>query len=171
MKNGSLVLAAALLATLVLTGCGSTNTDAKATPNTTTATTPAPKPSKDDRAAAEQTYEDAQREFEEFLEEIDGAMGETLGIQPGTYEATANTPDYEDPLDALDDEYLDPGTYTSMGPADGSSGCYWARMSDASGDSSSILANDMTEGRAIVTLNEGEFFKTSGCKPWTKQVD
>ncbi|MFF0067227.1 hypothetical protein ACFYRC_38185 [Streptomyces sp. NPDC005279] len=44
-------------------------------------------------------------------------------------------------------------------------------MSDASGDSSSILANDMTEGLAIVTLNEGEFFKTSGCKPWTKQVD
>ncbi|UYQ65629.1 hypothetical protein [Streptomyces peucetius] len=84
---------------------------------------------------------------------------------------TDDAPDYEDALDSLDDEFLVPGTYTAKGPADVSGGCYWARMSDASGDSGSVLTNDMTEGRALVTLNEGEFFTTSGCKPWTAQVN
>ncbi|AWI32740.1 hypothetical protein [Streptomyces tirandamycinicus] len=97
-------------------------------------------------------------------------MGETLGIQPGTYEVTENTPDYEDMTEALDDEYLAPGTYKTKGP-DSAGGCYWARMSDASGSNSSILANDYTTGSAIVELKEGDFFKTSGCKPWLAQVD
>ncbi|GHF36196.1 hypothetical protein [Streptomyces griseosporeus] len=42
-------------------------------------------------------------------------------------------------------------------------------MGDASGEST--IANDLTTGRAIVELEEGDFFKTSGCKPWTHSGD
>jgi hypothetical protein len=84
-------------------------------------------------------------------------------------EVTNSQPEYDDPSKALDDEYIAPGTYTTKGPADQSFRCYWARMSDASGES--ISANDLTSGRAIVALKEGEFFKTSGCKPWTRSGD
>jgi hypothetical protein len=169
--NGRPVVAATVLVALALTGCGGSAT--KATPSTpvTETSAPSPSPTAATQAAADQAAEHARREFEETLKDIDDALGETLGIHPGTYEVTVDTPDYEDPLDALDDEFLAPGTYTAKGPVDGSGGCYWARMSDALGDSGSILANDMTEGRALVTLNEGEFFTTSGCKPWTAQAN
>ena len=65
------------------------------------------------------------------------------------------------------DEYIAAGAYTTKGPASAGTDCYWARMREASGGTESIIANDLTAGRAIVTLGEGEFFKTSGCKPWT----
>ncbi|GAA3777705.1 hypothetical protein GCM10023083_12850 [Streptomyces phyllanthi] len=121
--------------------------------------------------SAEDALKEAEEEFEQSLKDIENALGETVGVQEGTYEVTNSGPDYEDPSLALDDEYIAPGTYTTKGPADGSSSCYWARMRDASGQSGSIIANDLTAGRAIVTLKEGEFFKTSGCKPWTGKGD
>ncbi|MFD4858491.1 hypothetical protein [Streptomyces atratus] len=172
MKHRRPVLVAtAIVATLALTSCGgSGNEDTKAAPSNTATTAPKAKPAEDDAAAKEKAFEDAKAELDKAIQDADGAMGKTLGVQPGTYEVTEDSPDYEDPLKALDDEYLAPGTYTTKGPADGSMGCYWERMKDASGDASSTLANDMTSGSAIVRLAEGDFFKTSGCKPWVKQT-
>jgi hypothetical protein len=42
--------------------------------------------------------------------------------------------------------------------------CYWARNSDATGDS--ILANDNVEGSAVVTIGAGEVFESSRCGTW-----
>ncbi|WP_455358241.1 hypothetical protein [Streptomyces sp. SYSU K21746] len=171
MKHRSPVLASTLLAALALTGCGSSTEDAKATPTNSAPNTLATEPTEDPAAKASEAAASASAAFEEAMQDAENALGETIGVHPGTYEITEDSPDYEDLSKALDDEYIAPGTYKSKGPADGSSSCYWARMSDASGDTSSILANDISAGSAIVTLNEGEFFKTSGCKPWTKQAD
>jgi hypothetical protein len=61
------------------------------------------------------------------------------------------------------------GTYRTGGPASADwPFCYWERDSDASGDLSSIIANDNTEGPEDVTLNAGEYFKTSSCQTWVK---
>ncbi|MFD7447148.1 hypothetical protein [Streptomyces sp. NPDC059909] len=159
---------AALLATITLTGCGGAEGDAKAAaPSTPAATsTPAAEPT----ANPSQALEDAEAELDRVIESLDGAMGETLGVQPGTYEITENTPDYEDMTKALDDEYLAPGTYKTKGPS-GAAGCYWARMSDATGSDDSIIANDYITGSGLVELKEGDFFKTTGCKPWVAQVN
>ncbi|MEU5112023.1 hypothetical protein AB0G64_11020 [Streptomyces longwoodensis] len=166
--NARTTVLAAVAAGLLLTACsGQDSTDdakASASPKTPTASISAAPIGEDSaKDSAEKTLED----FEKSLKDIDDALGETLGVQEGTYEVTSDSPDYEDPTEALDDEYLNPGTYTTKGPADSSYKCYWAQMADGSGDSSSIIANDLTAGRAIVVLQEGEYFKTSGCKPWT----
>jgi hypothetical protein len=163
-------ITAALAACLLLTSCaGHDDAKASASPKATathTTTKPATPTSQD---SAEAAAEKAKKDFEKTLKDADNALGETLGVQEGTYEATNSQPDYEDVMEALDDEYIAPGTYTTKGPADAAYRCYWARMGDASGES--ILANDLSAGRAIVTLKEGEFFKTSGCKPWTRSGD
>ncbi|MGV9707468.1 hypothetical protein [Streptomyces sp. NPDC003483] len=173
-----ITVTASLAACLLLTSCAGRDDDAKAsgspkataTGTTTEPTTPTSQDSAEAAAEkAKKDYEKAQKNFEKTLKDADNALGETLGVQEGTYEATNSQPDYEDVAEALDDEYIAPGTYTTKGPADPASDCYWARMADASG--ASILANDLTAGRAIVTLEEGEFFKTSGCKPWTRSGD
>lgn len=167
MRTRTITMTAALL--LALTACADSGDTVSAKPSATaekaTATPASVEPAAPEDSAAAELAE-AEEEFEQTLKDLENSMGETLGIQEGTYEVTNSQPDYEDPLLALDDEYLVPGTYTTKGPADGSSGCYWARMQDASGQS--ITANDLTTGRALVSLEEGEFFKTSGCKPWTK---
>lgn len=62
---------------------------------------------------------------------------------------------------------IKPGTYRGKPGMMGS--CYWARMSDASGDMSSIIANDNIEGPTVVTINSGEYFKTNGCATWQRQ--
>ncbi|NNN35361.1 hypothetical protein HLK59_34335 [Streptomyces sp. S3(2020)] len=96
---------------------------------------------------------------------------ETIGVQDGTYEVTNSAPEYDDPSLALDDEYIAPGTYTTKGSVAQGPNCYWARMRDTSGETESIIANDLTTGRVTVKVTEGEFFKTSDCKPWTRSGD
>ena len=56
-------------------------------------------------------------------------------IQAGTYKLTANS---------------------------GSSG-YYARYSDASGESSSIISNDNFNNTSYVTVNDGEYLKLTRC--------
>jgi hypothetical protein len=45
-----------------------------------------------------------------------------------------------------------------------------ALTKDDSGDSDSIIANDNVNpgARASITVNSGEFFKSSGCGTWTR---
>jgi hypothetical protein len=62
-----------------------------------------------------------------------------------------------------------PGRYKTQVPQD-SANCYWQRTTDDSGDMDSIIANDNLNpgARASITVNSGEFFKSSGCGTWTK---
>lgn len=60
-----------------------------------------------------------------------------------------------------------PGTYRSTGNADDM--CYWERTKDAEHGLNSILANNNVTGTAVVTISAKDaYFKTSGCKNWTK---
>jgi hypothetical protein len=58
---------------------------------------------------------------------------------------------------------VQPGVYVSTG----NSRCYWERAADASGSTDSIIENDNAVGQALVEINAGEIFKSSGCGRWT----
>lgn len=62
-----------------------------------------------------------------------------------------------------------PGTYHTTGPtANSPMGCYWARSSDNSGNTSSIIANNLGHGPATVTISPADAsFQTDGCNRWT----
>src|SRR3712207_1469347 len=117
--NARTTVLAAVAAGLLLTSCsGQDSTDdakASASPKEPTASISAAPIGED---SAKEAAEKAQEDFEKSLKDLDNALGETLGVQEGTYEITNDSPDYEDPAKALDDEYLAPGTYTTKGPAD-----------------------------------------------------
>ncbi|MFJ2006678.1 hypothetical protein [Streptomyces chartreusis] len=169
-----MTITAALAAGLLLTACTGGNDGKAATPSTSPKATSTPttaEPATPDSDTADEALKEAEEDFQKSLDDLENALGETVGVQEGTYEVTDSSPEYDDPSLALDDAYIAPGTYTAKGPAGGGLGCYWSRMRDASGRSDSIIANDLAAGRAIVTLAEGEFFKTSGCKPWTRSGD
>ena len=59
-----------------------------------------------------------------------------------------------------------PGTYSTAG----ASGCYWARLSDFTGNLSGIIANGNPSGPATVTIAASDAgFKSQGCGTWTRQ--
>ncbi|MGA4943922.1 hypothetical protein [Streptomyces cinereoruber] len=62
------------------------------------------------------------------------------------------------------------GTYKTAGPVEDDliPNCYWARHKDASGEFSSITANDNVKGQTRVTVNKGEYLEVKGCQPWKK---
>lgn len=61
-----------------------------------------------------------------------------------------------------------PGRYKARADGDGS--CYWARLKNDTGDSDSIIANNVSEGAASVTIKSSDgAFETSGCTPWVRQ--
>ncbi|MGW3148342.1 hypothetical protein ACWDG1_27465 [Streptomyces sp. NPDC001177] len=67
-------------------------------------------------------------------------------------------------------EDIQAGTYRTSGPEKDSiiPNCYWARLKNASGEFDAIIANDNIQGQGRVTVNKGEYFKTSGCQDWQK---
>ncbi|MGQ4358785.1 hypothetical protein [Streptomyces sp. SAS_272] len=67
-------------------------------------------------------------------------------------------------------EDIQAGTYRTSGPEKDSiiPNCYWARLKNASGELDAIIANDNIQGQGRVTVNKGEYFKTSGCQDWQK---
>ncbi|WP_158092241.1 MULTISPECIES: DUF732 domain-containing protein [Pseudonocardia] len=82
------------------------------------------------------------------------ATGPATSVSDGTYEVGAD---------------IEAGRYKTDGPIAGARACYQARLSDDSGDSSSIIANDITDGPSSVTIGAGEFVKFSGGCTWTMQ--
>ncbi|MFF6947474.1 hypothetical protein ACFZAD_02295 [Streptomyces iakyrus] len=64
-------------------------------------------------------------------------------------------------------EDIKAGTYKTAGP-EGGFGCYWERAKDASGEFTSIIANNNLNGPGRVTLSSGEYFKTNRCQTWQK---
>lgn len=63
---------------------------------------------------------------------------------------------------------IEPGTYRTDGPSDDAMGfCYWARLSDTSGEFDSIITNGAPMGPATVTIDPSDgAFDSSGCQPW-----
>jgi hypothetical protein len=64
-----------------------------------------------------------------------------------------------------------PGTYAVTVPTD-SSGCYWQRTKNFSGDLNSIIANENVDAgaRATVTIKlTDKGFKSSGCGTWKRR--
>ncbi|MET7981233.1 MULTISPECIES: hypothetical protein [unclassified Streptomyces] len=60
---------------------------------------------------------------------------------------------------------IKPGTYRTTGNTDGM--CYWERAKDASGEMSSLLANDNVTGASYVTVEASDkLFRTSNCEDW-----
>ncbi|MFF4128335.1 hypothetical protein ACFYYP_32835 [Microbispora rosea] len=64
-------------------------------------------------------------------------------------------------------EDIKPGTYKTAG-TDGDFACYWARLRNATGEFSAIIANDNITGPARVTLKKGEYFETKRCQSWKR---
>ncbi|MGH3836036.1 MAG: hypothetical protein ACRDSF_10075 [Pseudonocardiaceae bacterium] len=61
-----------------------------------------------------------------------------------------------------------PGTYQTTGES-GSLDCYWERLKDTSGATDSIIANNLGEGSATVTIHKSDAaFQTRWCNTWSK---
>lgn len=61
-------------------------------------------------------------------------------------------------------EDIEAGTYRT----DGGPLCYWARLSDTSGDFDALITNGLPEGPATVTIQDSDgAFESSGCPDWT----
>ncbi|MGY1697724.1 hypothetical protein ACI780_22740 [Geodermatophilus sp. SYSU D00814] len=60
---------------------------------------------------------------------------------------------------------IQPGTYVSTG----SSGCYWERLSDLTGEFEAILANDNPSGQTYVEILPTDVaFSTDDCGTWSR---
>ena len=63
---------------------------------------------------------------------------------------------------------IQPGTYQTGA---GLSGCYWQRLSGFGGTLDEIIANDFTDGSAVVTISASDAgFSSSNCGTWTNVV-
>ncbi len=60
-----------------------------------------------------------------------------------------------------------PGTYRTQTEGDGIfDSCYWARLSDLSGELDAIIANENVSGQGLVTIEASDFAFETGCT-WT----
>lgn len=83
----------------------------------------------------------------------------------------APTPPAPSPANAMDHDGtyavgtdIEPGTYASPGPAEGSR-CYWKRI--GGDDGATILDNALSSKPQLVEIEPTDAaFKTSGCQPW-----
>ena len=96
-----------------------------------------------------------------------GALKSSLAVPPPTVPYTPPPP--PGPKTTFGDgTYLvntdiQPGTYKSSGTGQ----CYWARLSSADGSLGSIIANDISNGAAVVTIAASDVaFKSNGCGTW-----
>jgi hypothetical protein len=64
---------------------------------------------------------------------------------------------------------IQPGTYRTSGPAAGQPMCYWARLKSTVPQTADIIAADMPQGAATVTIAPTDkAFQTGGCADWVK---
>ena len=49
-------------------------------------------------------------------------------------------------------------------------GCHWERIKSFSGDAEQVAASMTADSRQIVTLKDGDTFRTVGCAPWTSDI-
>ena len=63
---------------------------------------------------------------------------------------------------------VQPGTYTSEGPEDPELPCTYKVSTDEAGDE--IISSKITQSSGTVTLEEGQFFTSEYCMPWTSDA-
>lgn len=169
-KRWPLVLGTFIGTFLLAGGCGvaigmsgeSTTTSAEpAAGVTVTATAPGPTVTAEGKAGATKTVTSkpepaptvtvTETQQAEAAPEPEEPSGTTM--EEGTFEIGVDAPE---------------GRYKTTVPED-EIGCYWERSKDDSGDS--IIANELGDAgnKMSVTVNDGEFFKSSGCGTWVKQ--
>lgn len=68
-------------------------------------------------------------------------------------------------------EDIEPGEYVTVGPVDdGFGACYWARLSDTSGDFEDIITNGTPTGQEVVNISADDYaFETTGCQEWERR--
>lgn len=62
---------------------------------------------------------------------------------------------------------VQPGQYKTAGTENGV-GCYWARLTNDSGEFDAIITNGNLDGPGSVTINAGEFIEVTGDCAWTR---
>jgi hypothetical protein len=93
-----------------------------------------------------------------------GATETSTTAPPSTTEPPAPEPGFGDGIFLVGRD-IAPGLYR----ADGTSDCYWKRLSDLSGDLDAILANDNAVGQVYVeVLPTDAAFSTEGCGTWSR---
>jgi len=114
---------------------------------------------KDELQAAVSAVED--REAAAALKETELATRETA---VGTAEAAKKANEFGPGVHLVGTD-IQPGQYRNAGSSD----CYWARLSNTTGDLDAILANDNVDGQAIVTIAATDAaFESTRCGTWTK---
>ncbi|MCO8270568.1 hypothetical protein M1L60_08150 [Actinoplanes sp. TRM 88003] len=93
---------------------------------------------------------------------VGGIAGLSTGLAPAAAAPKATIPGTGTYLVNKD---FQAGVYRSVG----NSACYWQRATDATGATSSIIANDIGDGQRLVYVKPTDkVFKTSGCKTFTR---
>ena len=102
-----------------------------------------------------------------------GGGGSTTATEPTTQEqANKKEKATEDPNPHFSDgthrvgEDIQPGTYRTR---EGSSGCYYARLSGFGGGTEEILSNEVTDAPSIVAIEPTDAgFQSKRCGTWTR---
>ncbi|MEV0584977.1 hypothetical protein [Nonomuraea sp. NPDC050310] len=64
---------------------------------------------------------------------------------------------------------IQPGTYSSPGPAAGQPGCFWARHNSTEASFSTVIDSGLPIGPATVTIQPTDkAFQTAGCGEWVR---
>lgn len=95
------------------------------------------------------------------------AVTKTVTAKPKATKAPGPASSFGGDGEYLVGEDIAAGTYKTGG-GDGTFGCYWARLKDASGEFDAIIANNNLDGPGRVTVKKGEYFQTQGCQDWKK---
>lgn len=98
-----------------------------------------------------------------------GAAGAPAAAPAATSPAAGPASSFGDGTHVVGQD-IQAGTYKTAGPSTSSFGaCYWARLSNTSGEFDAIITNGVPTGQATVTVRSGDAaFETSGCQTWTK---
>lgn len=111
--------------------------------------------------------DDREEELAEFSEELDEREGDldTREEEVTGLETEAEENSFPGTGTFLVGDEISPGTYRS----EGTSNCYWARLSGTDGTLDSIIANNFGGGSQVVTISGSDAaFETSECGEWAR---
>jgi hypothetical protein len=120
---------------------------------------------KQDQDAPQQEQPKKKEQQPQKEEQAQGGQQEQQGAggqEPEQQEATFSDGTYQVGTD------IQPGTYRTR---EGSVGCYYERLSDFSGETNDIIANNNADAPAVVTIKPTDAgFTSMGCGTWTKDL-
>jgi hypothetical protein len=83
---------------------------------------------------------------------------DSLPVHAGEY------PELIQPGDYLVGSDIRPGTYRQSPGSDKSSSCYWARLMDFTGDTGTIIANDIQTGQVMIQIVSSDYGFSTSCE-------